>query len=84
MILVVMHAAVLVLVAIGALGVVLTRDPCEQAIAVSAYGLVLALMFLAYRAPDVALSQLVVGAVALPLMILLSLARIRRTEEKEK
>lgn len=84
MTLVLIHSAILVLVAIAALGVVLTRDPRGQAIAVSAYGVVLALMFLAYRAPDVALSQIVVGAVALPLMIVLSLASIRRAEEKKR
>jgi len=35
-------------------------------------------MFLVYQAPDVALSQITVGAVALPLMILLALAKVRR------
>jgi uncharacterized MnhB-related membrane protein len=82
-----MHAlqiAVLILVAIAAPLVVRTREPREQAMAVSAYGLVLALMFFLYQAPDVALSQLVIGAVALPLMILLSLAKIQRDEEERR
>ncbi|MGH2815430.1 MAG: hydrogenase subunit MbhD domain-containing protein [Actinomycetota bacterium] len=35
------------------------------------------IMFFVYQAPDVALSQIVVGAVALPLMILLALAKVR-------
>jgi len=48
---------------------------------VSFYGLVLALLFFLHQAPDVALSQIVVGAVALPLMILLALAKVRRTEQ---
>jgi uncharacterized MnhB-related membrane protein len=34
-------------------------------------------MFFVYQAPDVALSQIAVGAVALPLMILLALAKVR-------
>ena len=75
---------VFLLVAISALGVVRTRDPLAQSVAVSFYGLVLALMFFLHQAPDVALSQIVVGAVALPLMILLALARIHGQEEEQR
>jgi energy-converting hydrogenase B subunit D len=64
--------------------VVLARDPLRQAILASLYGLVLGILFLAFQAPDVALSQTVVGAVALPLMILLALARVRWEEERRK
>ena len=35
-------------------------------------------LYLTMQAGDVALSQLVVGAVALPLIVLLSLAKVRR------
>ena len=46
----------------------------------------LGVAFLVLQAPDVALSQITVGAVALPLMILLALAKVRRqpvdTEER--
>lgn len=66
----------LLLVACSAAGVVETRDPTPQAVAMSFYGLVLALMFFVFQAPDVALSQLAVGAVAMPLMILLTLAKV--------
>jgi energy-converting hydrogenase B subunit D len=58
--------------------VVLTRNPHRQVLSLSFYGLILAVLFFALQAPDVALSQLVIGAVVLPLMVLLSLARIRR------
>jgi len=75
---------VFLLVAVSALGVVRTRDPLAQSVAVSFYGLVLALMFFLHQAPDVALSQIVVGAVALPLMILLALARVHAQEEEER
>jgi len=44
------------------------------------YGLILGLAFLVLQSPDVALSQITVGAVALPLMILLALAKVRREE----
>ena len=72
------------LLAAAGMQVVRTRDPLSQAIAVSFYGLVLALLFLLHQAPDVALSQIVVGAVALPLMILLALAKIRRAAQQRE
>jgi energy-converting hydrogenase B subunit D len=77
-----LQALILVLVAVAGLGVVLTREPPKQAVVVSLYGLLLALMFFLFQAPDVALAQITVGAVALPLMILLALSKIRRGEEK--
>jgi energy-converting hydrogenase B subunit D len=61
--------------------VVLARDPLRQAMVVSIYGLVLGILFFVFQAPDVALSQTAVGAVALPMMILLALAKVRGGEE---
>jgi energy-converting hydrogenase B subunit D len=78
----VLRGASLLLVAVVATGVVLTREPLAQAMVASLLGLVLAVAFTLYHAPDVALSQIVVGAVALPLVILLSLAKIRRDDER--
>jgi energy-converting hydrogenase B subunit D len=68
-------------VALCATCVVLARDPLRQAMLTSIYGLVLGILFFVFQAPDVALSQTAVGAVALPLMILLALARVRGGEE---
>jgi energy-converting hydrogenase B subunit D len=79
-----MQLGILVLVMGMGAGVVLTRDPVSQSMGVSLYGLLVAVMFFLFQAPDVALSQLTVGAVALPLMLLLALARIRRNEEEQK
>src|SRR5919109_698362 len=76
------QATILILVGVAGTGVVLTRNPAAQAIAISFYGLLLALMFFVFQAPDVALSQIVVGAVALPLMIMLALAKVRRERER--
>jgi uncharacterized MnhB-related membrane protein len=73
----VLQSAILVLVAAGGTCVVATRDPLRQAMAASLFGILLAILFFVLQAPDVALSEVVVGAVALPLMILLSLAKIR-------
>ena len=77
----VLQVVVLGLVAVSALAVVMARDPLRQAMVASIYGLVLGILFFVFAAPDVGLSQTVVGAVALPLMILLALAKIRGGEE---
>ena len=79
-----LQGVVLAMVCLGGLGVVLTREPVRQSIVVSFYGLLLALLFFLFQAPDVALSQITVGAVALPLMILLALAKIRRKQEERE
>jgi energy-converting hydrogenase B subunit D len=77
----VLQVVVLGLVAVSALAVVVARDPLRQAMVASIYGLVLGILFFVFAAPDVGLSQTVVGAVALPLMILLALAKVRGGEE---
>jgi energy-converting hydrogenase B subunit D len=74
---IVLEVSVFLLVAAAGTAVVLTRDPLNQAIVASFYGLVLGIMFFVFQAPDVALSQIAVGAVALPMMILLALAKVR-------
>lgn len=68
----------LLLVALGAWAVVMARDPTRQAVVASLYGLTLGILFLAFQAPDVALSNIVIGAVALPTMILLAIAKTRQ------
>lgn len=78
----VLQVLLFVLVGAGGAAVVLTRDPVLQAITVSLYGVVLALLFFVHQAPDVALSQIVIGSVALPLMILLTLAKVKRNEAR--
>jgi uncharacterized MnhB-related membrane protein len=77
----VLQVTVLVLVAAGATAVVLTRAPVRQVVVLSGYGLLLAILFMVFQAPDVTLSELTVGAVALPLLILLALSKVRRREE---
>jgi energy-converting hydrogenase B subunit D len=76
---------ILLLVAVSSLAVVRTRDTTCQVLALTFYGLLLAVMFFVFRAPDVALSQIAVGAVALPLMVMLALARMKHhAEQKEQ
>lgn len=76
-----LQIALLLLVAAGATAVVLIRVPTRQVIALSGYGLLLATLFFVFQAPDVTLSELCVGAVALPIMLLLTLGKIKKGEE---
>lgn len=67
----------LTLVAASGTVTVFIREPVRQAIVVGILGLLLSLLFFAVQAPDVALSELVVGAGAVPLMLTLALGKIR-------
>ena len=80
-------AGILILLAISGFCVVRTHDVTEQVIALGFYGMITALMFFFFQAPDVALSQITVGAVALPLMVMLALSRMkfrRNIQRKEQ
>jgi energy-converting hydrogenase B subunit D len=76
-----LQVAALLLVAVAGTGVVLTRDPRRQAVVAGVMGLALALLFFLFQAPDVALSQIVVGTVALPAMVLLALTKIEEESD---
>lgn len=78
----VLQLAALLAVTVSGTAVALVRDPLRQAIVAGIFGLALALMFFVYQAPDVALSELVVATVAVPLMVVLTLGRLRE-EERE-
>lgn len=68
---------VLALVAVGGTVTVFTGEPARQTVMLSIYGLLLAVLFLALSAPDVALSQIAVGSAILPLIVMLSVRKIR-------
>jgi uncharacterized MnhB-related membrane protein len=80
----VIEVAILLFVGVVGTAVVLTRDPRNQVIGLTFYGLLMAIMFFVFQAPDVAFSQIVVGAVVLPLMVLLTLAKLKTKEQGEK
>lgn len=73
------------LTALTGTGVVLSRSPRRQVMALGANGLVLALLFMALQAPDVAFSELTVGTLAVPLLFLIVLTstRIDRKPDRE-
>ena len=76
-----LQITLLVLVAAGATAVVLIGAGIREVLMLSIYGVLLAVLFLAFQAPDVTLSELVVGAVALPIILLLTLAKVRKPEQ---
>ncbi|MEA2251337.1 MAG: hypothetical protein QOI62_1864 [Solirubrobacteraceae bacterium] len=70
----------LVVAFVGTL-VVLTRDPLRQAAVAGIFGLSLSALFLSVQAPDVALSQMTIGAIVVPVLVLLAMAKIREHDE---
>ncbi len=85
-----LQLGILVLIALAGPAVVFAYEPKRQVMVIGILGGLLALFFFTFQAPDVALSQIVVGAVAYPLMVLLALARAEgvaeptQTELREK
>ena len=73
----------LLLLAVTGAGVALSRQPVRQVMALAVNGLVMTLLFMALQAPDVALSQLAVGAAVVPLMVLLAERKLRRTRARK-
>ncbi|MFC0410138.1 Na(+)/H(+) antiporter subunit B [Roseomonas elaeocarpi] len=69
--------ALFLIVAATGTGIVLSRQPRRQVMAMAVHGLAMTLLFAALQAPDVAFSQLVVGTVAVPLLFLVVLASLR-------
>ena len=67
----------LTLVLLGGAAVVFTRDPQRQAVTLAIYGTLMTLLFFLLAAPDVALSQVVVGTAIVPLMVMLTIRKIR-------
>jgi uncharacterized MnhB-related membrane protein len=72
-----LQLGILLLVAASGTATALTYDHSKQVIGLTFFGLMLSIMFFVFQAPDVALSQIVVGTVLLPLMFLLCLSRLR-------
>ncbi|MFI6932188.1 hydrogenase subunit MbhD domain-containing protein [Streptomyces sp. NPDC050287] len=73
----------LLLVAVAATTAVLVRDPVRQALVLAVLGVVLAVLFTVLQAPDVGLSQLAVGSAITPLLLLLTVRKVRRRARKD-
>lgn len=80
----VLQIIALVLVAVGGAAVVLTGEPLRQTMVLGIYGISLTLLFFTFQAPDVALSEIVVTGIGLPLIILAALRKIRQHERRRE
>jgi energy-converting hydrogenase B subunit D len=78
-----LQAVALIAVAILGTAVVFTPDALRQVMMLGIYGLSLTLLFFVFQAPDVALSEIVVSAVGLPLIVLAALRKIRSQERRQ-
>ena len=76
-----LQAVALVLAGLTGTAVVLVPDPRRQAVVSGVFGLVLAIVFLLFQVPDVAIAQLAVVSVGLPVMLLLALMRLDEEED---
>jgi energy-converting hydrogenase B subunit D len=83
-----LQAVALLVVVVAGTAIVFVPDPLRQALVLSMFGLALTLLFFVFQAPDVALSELVVGSVGMPVIILAALRKIAKhaatREEDEK
>lgn len=76
--------AALTLVGLAGAAVVAANMPERQAVTLSFFGIALTVLFMAFQAPDVALSQLGVGAAIVPLMVMLAIRTISRRHARAK
>lgn len=75
-----LSAVALLVVAVGGGAVALTEDPLRQTMVLSVYGLGLTFLFFVLQAPDVALSEIAVGTVGLPIIVIAALRKIAERE----
>ncbi len=76
-----LQLAALILVALAGTAVVVLREPLGQALVLGVYGVTLTFLFFTFQAPDVALSEIVVSGIALPLIILATLRKVSAQED---
>jgi energy-converting hydrogenase B subunit D len=79
-----LQIAAIAAVAVGGGAVVIAPDPLRQVLVLGIYGMSLTVLFFVFQSPDVALSELVVSSVGLPVMVLLTLRKIREQEDERE
>lgn len=80
----VLQIAALAAVALSGGAVACTEEPLRQAMLLGIFGLALTMLFFVFQAPDVALSEIVVSTVGLPVMVILAIRKVRQQEEEQK
>jgi energy-converting hydrogenase B subunit D len=71
-------------VAIGGGAVVLTPEPLRQTLTLGVYGITLTVLFFSFQDPDVALSEIVVSTVGLPVMVIVALRKVGQQERQRE
>jgi energy-converting hydrogenase B subunit D len=72
----------LVAVVLGGTAVVFTPEALRQTMVLGVYGVAHTFLFFVFQAPDVALSEIVVTGLGLPLIILAALRKIRQQDDR--
>lgn len=73
----ILDCACVALIVVAAVLVVLLRNLSGSVMALSAMGTVLSVLFVVLAAPDVAQAEVVVGAIALPVLYLIAIGKLR-------
>ena len=79
-----LQTTALIVVVLAGTAVVLTPEPLRQAMVLGVFGLALTILFFTFQAPDVALSEIVVSGVAMPVIILAALRKINAQERERQ
>jgi uncharacterized MnhB-related membrane protein len=80
----VLQISALAAVAISGGAVVIMEEPLRQALLLGVFGLSLTMLFFVFQAPDVALSEIVVSTVGLPVMVILAIRKVRQQEAEQE
>ena len=75
-----LQIAALAAVALSGGGVIVAGDPLKQTLVLGVFGVALTMLFFVFQAPDVALSEIVISTVGLPVMVLLALRKVPKQE----
>jgi uncharacterized MnhB-related membrane protein len=70
-----LEAILYAIVAVLGTAVVFTKRPLNQLMVFAAFGIALSLLFFVLHAPDVALSEITVGTLAIPLFVMIAMMK---------
>lgn len=79
-----LQTTALIAVVVAGTAVVFTSEPLRQTMVLGIFGFTLAILFFTFQAPDVALSEIVVSGVGMPLIILAALRKIRSQAREQE
>lgn len=77
-----LQLAAILMAGVAGTTVVLIRDPLRMTIVNTIFGLTLTVLFLVFQAPDVALSMIVVGGIAYPIVLLAAISKVRSEKDE--